>query len=221
MSKQQANTGACPTECSESKKTLALGVYPAVSLAQARKTRDAARELMAQGIDPSSAKQDAVHEKKLSAASTYELVAREFHKLKAESWSEAHCQKWIRMNELYLFPLLGNLAIKDIKASKVLVVLRKVETKGILSTAQDLQQMLGQVFRYAVQTDRIEQSPISDLKGALKSHVPKHSLTLSILKTAYALFHWLMILITNLRSTMKFVALITTPSNARTSLTVT
>lgn len=155
-------------------KTLALGVYPAVSLAQARKSRDAARELLAQGIDPSSAKQDAVHVKKLAAANTYEIVAREFHKLKAESWSEAHCQKWIRMNELYLFPSIGNLAIKDIKASRALAALRKVEAKGILSTAQDLQQMLGQVFRYAVQTGRIEQSPIPDLKGALKPHVPKH-----------------------------------------------
>jgi integrase len=66
------------------------------------------------------------------------------------------------------------LPIKDIKASKVLAALRKVEAKGILSTAQDLQQMAGQVFRYAVQTDRIEQSPISDLKGALKPHVAEH-----------------------------------------------
>jgi integrase len=155
-------------------KTLALGVYPAISLAQARKSRDAARELLAQGIDPSSAKQDAVHEKKLAAASTYEIVAREFHKMKSEVWSEAHSEKWIRMNELYLFPSLGNQAIKDLKASKVLAALRKVEAKGILSTAQDLQQMLGQVFRYAVQTGRIDQSPIPDLKGALKPHIPKH-----------------------------------------------
>jgi integrase len=155
-------------------KTLSLGVYPAVSLIQARKGREAARELLAQGIDPSTAKQNAVHEKKLAATNTYEIVAREFHKLKVEGWSEAHGQKWIRMNELYLFPSLGKLPLRDIKASKVLEALRKVEAKGILSTAQDLQQMVGQVFRYAVQTDRIEQSPISDLKGALKPHVQKH-----------------------------------------------
>eukprot|EP01030_Chromulinospumella_sphaerica_P000569 gene569-562_t len=55
----------------------------------------------------------------------------------------------------------------------VLDALRKVEAKGILSTAQDLQQMAGQVFRYAVQTDRIEQNPVPDLKGALKPHIPK------------------------------------------------
>ena len=156
------------------RKTLALGVYPPVSLLDARKGRTAARELIAKGIDPSVAKQDAAHEKKLAAANTYETVAREFHHVKSEGWSEAHATKWLRMNELYLFPAIGHLPIKDIKASKVLAALRKVEAKGILSTAQDLQQMAGQVFRYAVQTDRIEQSPISDLKGALKPHVAEH-----------------------------------------------
>lgn len=156
------------------RKTLALGVYPAVSLLDARKGRTAARELIAKGIDPSVAKQDAAHEKKLAAANTYETVAREFHGVKAEGWSEAHATKWLRMNEMYLFPHIGHLPIKEIKASKVLAALRKVESKGILSTAQDLQQMAGQVFRYAVQTDRIEQSPIGDLKGALKPHVPGH-----------------------------------------------
>ena len=156
------------------RKTLALGVYPPVSLLDARKGRTAARELIAKGVDPSVAKQDAAHEKKLAAANTYETVAREFHHVKSEGWSEAHATKWLRMNELYLFPAIGHLPIKDIKASKVLAALRKVEAKGILSTAQDLQQMAGQVFRYAVQTDRIEQSPISDLKGALKPHVAEH-----------------------------------------------
>lgn len=155
-------------------KTLALGIYPAVSLKQAREGRDKAKELLAQDIDPSTAKQEKKQADKLAAANTYETVAREFHTLKAEGWSESHAGKWIRMNELYLFPELGRKAIASIKAKDVLNALRKVEAKGILSTAQDLQQMAGQVFRYAVQTGRIEQNPVPDLKGALKPHVPKH-----------------------------------------------
>lgn len=110
----------------------------------------------------------------MAAASTYELVAREFHKVKAEGWSESHATKWIRMNELYLFPVIGHKPISSIKAKTLLDALRKVEAKGILSTAQDLQQMTGQVFRYAVQTERIEQNPVPDLKGALKTHVATH-----------------------------------------------
>lgn len=155
-------------------KTLSLGVYPSISLAQARRGRDEAKKLIAQSIDPSTAKQEAKQADKLAAANTYETVAREFHKLKAESWSESHAAKWLRMNEMYLFPEIGPMPIASIRAKAVLDALRKVEAKGILSTAQDLQQMAGQVFRYAVQTDRIEQNPVPDLKGALKPHIAKN-----------------------------------------------
>lgn len=155
-------------------KTLALGIYPATSLKAARDGRELAKVQLAQGIDPSIAKQEARHAEKLAAANTYETIAREFHQLKAEGWSESHAVKWLRMNELYLFPEIGKRPIASLKAKDVLNALRKVESKGILSTAQDLQQMAGQVFRYAVQTDRIERNPVPDLKGALKPHVPKH-----------------------------------------------
>lgn len=154
-------------------KTLSLGVYPSISLAQARRGRDEAKKLIAQSIDPSMAKQEAKQAEKLAAANTYETVALEFHKLKAESWSASHAAKWLRMNEMYMFPEMGSMPIASIRAKTVLDALRKVEAKGILSTAQDLQQMAGQVFRYAVQTDRIEQNPVPDLKGALKPHIAK------------------------------------------------
>jgi hypothetical protein len=121
------------------RRTLAIGVYPAVSLAQARKLRAEARELLAQGIDPSAAKQENRQAEKLAAVNTYEAVAREFHGLKAPGWSEAHAGKWLRMNELYLFPELGRLPIDTIKPPTLLKALRQVEAKGILSTAQDLQ----------------------------------------------------------------------------------
>jgi integrase len=155
-------------------KTLSLGIYPAVSLALARKGRDSAKELLAQGIDPSIEKREARQAQKIAAANTYETVAREFHNIKSGNWSEAHAGKWLRMNELYLFPVIGRAPIQTLKAKHVLDALRKVEAKGILSTAQDLQQIAGQVFRYAVQTSRIEHNPVPDLKGALKPHVAKN-----------------------------------------------
>jgi len=156
------------------RKTLALGVYPAVSLAQARQGREKARELLAQGKDPSTAKQEDRQATAAAAANTFEAVAREFHALKAGGWSEGHASKWLRMNELYLFPYIGALPLATIKAPILLAALRKVEKKGILSTAQDLQAMAGQVFRYGVQTGRCESNPGVDLKGALKPHIAKH-----------------------------------------------
>lgn len=110
-------------------KTLALGIYPAVTLKQAREGRAKAKEQLAQGLDPSTAKQEAKHAKKLAAANTYETVAREFHKNKAEGWSKSHASKWLRMNEIYIFPTLGHKAIADIRARDVLGGLRKVEAK--------------------------------------------------------------------------------------------
>lgn len=155
-------------------KTLALGTYPAVSLKKAREGRDLAKEQLAEGIDPSNAKQEAKQAEKQAATNTFELIAREFHAVKAEGWSEAHATKWLRMCELYLFPTIGRMPVESIKAKHLLAALRKIEAKGILSTAQDVQQMAGQVFRYAVQTGRAEQNPAPDMKGALKPHVAKH-----------------------------------------------
>jgi integrase len=101
-------------------------------------------------------------------------VIPEFHQVKADGWSEGHGAKWLRMNELYLFPELGKLPLDTIRPPALLKALRKVEAKGILSTAQDLQQMAGQVFRYGVQTGRCERDIAADLKGALKPHVARH-----------------------------------------------
>lgn len=156
------------------RKTLALGVYPAVSLAQARKRRDAARELLAAGNDPSAAKAEERQAKTTAAANTFEAVARGYHKTQAPGWSDGHASKWLRMNELYLFPHIGGMPIADIKARHVLQALRKVEAKGILSTAHDVQQMAGQVFRSAVQSGYVESNPIPDLKGALQPHIAEH-----------------------------------------------
>lgn len=112
-------------------KTLALGVYPVVSLAKARQGRDKAREMLAQGVDPSTAKKDDKMAIVAAAANTFEAVARKFHALKSGGWSEGHATKWLRMNELYLFPHIGTLPLSMIKAPSLLATLRKVEKKGI------------------------------------------------------------------------------------------
>ncbi len=158
----------------DKRKTLALGVYPAVSLLKARQRRDKARELLADGIDPSAAKRADKQADEAAAANTFEAVARDFHATKAPGWSEGHATKWLRMNELYLFPKLGKLAIGSIKTPTLLAALRKVESMGILSTAQDLQAMAGQVFRFGIQTGRCDSNPCTDLRGALMPHIPKH-----------------------------------------------
>ena len=110
-------------------KTLALGVYPAVSLARARQRRDKARELLVDGIDPSAAKRDEKQATVVAAANTFELVAREFHKSMGDSWSISYAEKWLRGLEKDLFPYLGALRLATITAPVLLSALRRVEKR--------------------------------------------------------------------------------------------
>lgn len=155
-------------------KTLALGVYPAVTLAKARQRRDKARELLADDIDPGTAKREEKQATAVAAANTFELVAREFHKSKGDSWSASYAEKWLRGLEKDLFPYLGALPLATITAPVLLAALRRVEKRGANESAHTLRQTSGQVFRYGIQTGRCERSPAADLQGALKPAIVKH-----------------------------------------------
>ena len=132
----------------DKRKTLALGVYPAVSLAQARSARDKARNELAQGIDPSITKRIAKAVSKHSAENTLEAVAREFYAKQQDTWSESHSGKWIRGLELHVFPALGRLPLSTITAPMIMDTLRLVENRGTIDMAHRLRQIVGQVFRY-------------------------------------------------------------------------
>ncbi len=156
------------------RKTLALGVYPEVSLAKARKRREEARELLAEGLDPSAAKKAEKLATRVAAVNTFEAVAREFHATQASVWSPRYATRWIERMEKDLFPYIGKLTLPAITAPVLLDALRKVEKRGANETAHTLRQTAGQVFRYGVQTGRCERSPVTDLHGALKPIVVKH-----------------------------------------------
>lgn len=153
---------------------LALGSYPEVTLKAARGARDAARMARQAGVNPVQARKAEKIASSTSNANTFEAVAREFHKLKADAWSPSHSAKWLRSSEKHLFPHLGTLPLDSIKAPALLSVLKKAETKGILSTAQDLLSQAGQVFRFGVQSGRCERNPAADLRGALKPHIAEN-----------------------------------------------
>jgi len=155
-------------------KTLALGTYPTIGLAQARRKRDEAREQLASNVDPSLVKQA----QKLALANaqehSFEAVAREFHSIKRNAWSESYAEKWLRNMTKDLFPHVGRMQLPEITAPLLLSVLRKVEKRGARETAHTLRQTAGQVFRYGIQTGRCERNPVSDLQGALEPIVVKH-----------------------------------------------
>jgi len=156
------------------RKTLALGVYPTVTLAQARKRREEARSQLAESIDPSVIKRAQKIAKTSAAEDTFEAVAREFHETKRRGWSESYAEKWLRNMTKDLFPPIGRMLLPEITAPILLGVLRKVERRGAKETAHTLRQTAGQVFRYGIQTGRCETNPVPDLHGALEPIVVKH-----------------------------------------------
>lgn len=156
------------------RKTLALGTYPEVSLAKARQRRDKARELLADGLDPSVAKRSEKLATAAAAANTFEAVARECHAVKRDGWSPRYAARWLERMEKDLFPHVGRMTLPEISAPMLLEVLRRIEKRGANETAHTLRQTAGQVFRYGIQTGRCERNPVADLHGALQPIIVKH-----------------------------------------------
>lgn len=153
-------------------KTIAFGVYPAVSLAKARQRREKARELLADGIDPGQAKRDDKQAKTIAAVNTFEAVARTWL-IKTVAARAAITQEkvtnWLQKD---VFPFIGNMPVSTIKPLDVLTTVQKMEARGAIDSAHRVKQICGQVLRYGVATGLVERDVTADLKGAL-SVVPK------------------------------------------------
>ena len=153
-------------------KTLALGVYPDISLSTARKLHHSAREQLAEGVDPSEAKKVQKITKNLATADEFEPIAREWFSQKMLNASETHQSRTSGILKNDLFPSIGTRPISKITAPEVLAVLKKIESRGV--DALRAKQVAGQIFRYAVATGRIDSDPSRDLAGVLKTTVVKH-----------------------------------------------
>ena len=155
-------------------KVLALGAYPSISLAAARKARQSAKDILAAGGDPAREKQLNKQRARVSAANTFGEIAKEFlEKRQREGLGDATKEK----SEYYLTRLsdmIQRTPIVEITAPDLLAQLRKIEAKGNYETARRVLQLSSRVFRYAVATARLTSDPARDLKGALTAPQPKH-----------------------------------------------
>jgi len=155
-------------------KTLAFGLYPDVSLKEARKKRDEAKSHLANNSDPSLIK--AIRKQQIlhAAENTFKAIAFEWHAKNVHTWAASTTHSIKRYLEKDIFPWLGNRTINDITAPELLAVLRRVESRGAYEKAQRCREYAGRVFRYAVATGRAERDPTGDLKGALTPVKVKH-----------------------------------------------
>lgn len=153
-------------------KTLALGKFPDISLADARIRRGDARKSVAAGIDPGAARK--AEKEAQAGADTFEAVAREWIEARSGEWDKSNRHQVTRRLERDAFPWIGTTKVHKLEPPEVLRMLKRTESRGAIETAHRVKGLVGQVMRFAVATGRADRDPTPDLAGALKTKKTKH-----------------------------------------------
>ena len=149
------------------RKTLSMGVYPDISLKEARERRDQARNQIANDIDPSEVRKTVKSEIHNQSKNSFEVIAREWFVKFSSTWSDGHADRIIRRLERDIFPWIGGKPIAGLTAPQLLEVIQRIESRGALETAHRALRNCGEIFRYAIATGRANSDLSGDLKGSL------------------------------------------------------
>ena len=160
-------------------KLLAFGVWPEVSLTEARKKRNEAKQLLKSGKDPSAAKKNLKASQKVAQSNTFGSVTEEWLEIKQKEWKSPYFDDVKSSIEIHLLPDLSQRPIEDITSSEILSVLKKIEEQGKLEVASRSRQKCGAIFTYANLRQLCTSNPVSNLKGALASPKKKKFNSLS------------------------------------------
>ena len=153
---------------------LALGKYPAVSLASARKKRDEQRDLLDMGKHPAREKKIRKLRKAHEGANTFEKIARHWLATKQEGLNQKYVTQNLARMEQHVFPAIGALPLADITIPDVVEVVEAISKRGTIETAKRMKQLIGQVFRYAAQRGLCQHNPAADLRDILPAQQEKH-----------------------------------------------
>ena len=155
-------------------KTLTIGKYPTVSLAEARQAAENARRLLVSGQDPSEAKQQEKRERQAAALNTFEAIARRWHSDNLIRWKENHAARVLRYFETDVFPVIGAMSIQEIRVSDIKVVLDGVMARGVNNTAEKIREWTGAIFDYAVMLEIVETNPAYSLRKYIPAKQTDH-----------------------------------------------
>ena len=148
-------------------KLLSFGTYPDVGLKEAREKRNAARKLLAAGVDPGENRKATKAARVERAANSFEVICREWLENKRGTVEEAQYKKALARLQNDVFPWMGGRPIAEITAPEILTVLRRIDERGARYTAHKAKSEISQCFRYAIATGRAERDPCPDLRGAI------------------------------------------------------
>jgi integrase len=148
-------------------------------LADARERRDAARKLLAVGVDPGEQRkaQKAAGEER--AANSFEVIAREWLAVKQPEWTLGQFGKERDRLENHAFPRIGALPIANIGVAEIRPLLAHVVKQGHIEQAHRLRHQLSRVFRFAIATERATRDPAADLRDTLPARQPKNHPTIT------------------------------------------
>ena len=160
-------------------KLLAIGVWPEVSLIEAREKRNEAKQLLKSVKDPSAAKKNLKLSQRVAQSNTFGSVTEEWLEIKQKEWKSPYFDDVKRSIEIHLLPDLCQRPIAEITSSEILSVLKKIEEQGKLEAASRSRQKCGAIFTYANLKQLCTNNPVSNLKGALASPKKKRFNSLS------------------------------------------
>ena len=161
-------------------KRLAIGVYPEISLKQARECRDEARRLLNDGRDPSLEKKKQRNIVELDRSCTFEAIAREWYENRKGRWRSRYAVEIITRLENDIFPKIGHYPIKEIEPPLLLSVIRSIEDRGAHELAKRQLQKCGEIFRYAIAEGKAVRDPSRDIGDALKPVKKGHFAALDV-----------------------------------------
>ena len=155
-------------------KLLSLGVYPTITLANARKERDQAKRQLSEGIDPGLYRQHQKALRELDAENSFSAIAREWHQRQTSTWAPITATRLMAILERDILPYLGKRPVSELQTFELVGCLNRIVDRGALETAHKARQVMNQVCRYAKQTGRLEHNPASDLVGAIPPQKVSH-----------------------------------------------
>lgn len=155
-------------------KSMSLGVFPRVTLAQAREESLKIRGNLDGNLDPAAERKAKKLNDKLTAANSFQSVADEWFEKQVHTWVKTHANDVKRRLQVNVYPKLGKRPINEIEAPELLATIQLIENRGSYDLAHRVMQVCGQVFRYGIATGKCKRNPASDLRGALTPHVQKH-----------------------------------------------
>ena len=157
------------------KYTYSIGKYPALSLSDAREIHKELRSKVAKGINPVEEKRKKKLEEKRNKNNSFEDVSKEYLAHVKSKLANSTFVRYERALKKDFYPVIGKMNIKDIKKGDLLSIAKAVQDRGALETAHRYLNLCNQIWRYALQFDKVDHNVVADIDKTIALKKFKHN----------------------------------------------